>query len=37
MGTPAGFALLNRGESSATSSIVTFGRGLVGGTRDCDG
>lgn len=37
VGTLVEIPLLNTGESSGTSSIVTFGRGLVGGAEDCDG
>lgn len=35
-GTVVETALLNTGESSGTSSTVTFGRGLAGGAEDCD-
>lgn len=37
MGTLVGISLLDTGESSETSSIVTFSRDLGGGAEDCDG
>jgi hypothetical protein len=37
VGTLVWIPLLIARESSGTSSIVTFGRGLAGGVEDCDG